>query len=130
VRRITPADRELKAQGIGNIICGRIGGLPITQVIVRSSVNVQAGGRTNLSTILHGFIILLSLLCIPGLLNLIPLATLAASLFVVGYKLAKPSIFKRIYKQGAIQFIPFLTTVLGIVFTDLLYGILIGIAAS
>ena len=104
-RRVTPTNRELKAQGVGNFISGMIGGLPITQVIVRSSVNVQAGGRTKLSAIIHGFIIFLSLALIPDLLNQIPLSTLAAILFVVGYKLARPSFFKRTYKQGWDQFI-------------------------
>ncbi len=129
-RRVTPANRELKAQGIGNILSGLIGGLPITQVIIRSSVNMQAGGKTKLSTIIHGFIILISIIAIPTLLNMIPLATLAAILLVVGFKLARPSLFKMKWKQGYKQFIPFLATILGIVFTDLLVGIGIGIAVS
>ncbi len=129
-RQVTPVNRELKAQGIGNIISGLVGGLPITQVIIRSSVNLQAGGKTKVSAILHGFIILISILLIPTLLNLIPLATLAAILLVVGYKLARPSLFKRKWKKGWKQFIPFLATILGIVFTDLLLGISIGIAVS
>lgn len=129
-RRITPTNRELKAQGIGNIVSGMIGGLPVTQVIVRSSVNTQAGGKTKLSAIVHGFIILFAVLAIPGLLNLIPLATLAAILFVVGYKLAKPALFKKIYKQGMAQFMPFIVTILGIVFTDLLMGIGLGLVVA
>ncbi len=129
-RRVTPANRELKAQGIGNIMSGLIGGLPITQVIIRSSVNMQAGGKTKLSAIVHGFIILISIIAIPTLLNMIPLATLAAILLVVGFKLARPSLFKMKWKQGYKQFIPFLATILGIVFTDLLVGIGIGIAVS
>lgn len=129
-RRVTPTNRELKAQGIGNIISGLIGGLPITQVVVRSSVNVQAGGRTKTSTIIHGFIILIAVVAIPGLLNKIPLATLAAILFVVGYKLAKPTLWVQKYKQGYKQFIPFAATILGLVFTDLLLGVLIGLGVS
>ncbi len=129
-RRVTPTNRELKAQGVGNIISGLIGGLPITQVIVRSSVNAQAGGQTKLSAILHGFIILIAVVAIPGLLSMIPLATLAAILLVVGYKLAKPSLFVKKYQQGFKQFFPFIATVLGIVFTDLLTGIGIGLAVS
>ena len=130
LRRVTPTNRELTAQGIGNIVSGLIGGLPVTQVIVRSSVNVQAGGKTKLSAIIHGFIILIALLAIPGLMNMIPLATLAAILLVVGFKLARPSLFKKKWQQGHKQFIPFLATILGIVFTDLLLGIGIGIAVS
>lgn len=129
-KRVTPTNRELKAQGIANSLSGLIGGLPITQVIVRSSANIQSGGRTKKSAILHGGWILLSILFIPMVLNHIPLATLAAVLFLVGYKLAKPSLFKKMYRQGREQFIPFLLTVLGLVFTDLLTGLGIGIAAS
>ena len=129
-RRVTPTNRELKAQGMGNIISGLVGGLPITQVIVRSSVNVQAGGKTKLSAIIHGFIILIAIFSIPTLLNLIPLSTLAASLFVVGYKLAKPALFKKKWQQGHKQFVPFMATILGIVFTDLLIGIGIGFVVS
>ncbi len=129
-RRVTPANRELKAQGIGNIISGLIGGIPITQVIIRSSVNMQAGGKTKLSAILHGFIIMFSIILVPGLLNMIPLATLAAILFLVGYKLSRPSLYVAKWKQGQKQFVPFLATVVGIVFTDLLIGILIGIGVS
>ena len=126
-KRVTPTNRELKAQGAGNILSGLIGGLPVTQVIVRSSVNVQAGGKTKLSAILHGFIILISIILIPGILNLIPLSTLAAILFVVGYKLSRPSLYEKLYKQGAAQFGPFVVTIIGIVFTDLLTGICIGL---
>ena len=129
-KRFTPTDRELKAQGVGNLVSGLIGGLPVTQVIVRSSVNVQAGAQTKLSAILHGVIILFAVLLIPNLLNLIPLATLAAVLVVVGYKLAKPSLFQQKWAQGYKQFVPFLATILGIVFTDLLVGIGIGLAVS
>ncbi len=129
-KRITPTNRELKAQGVGNIVSGLIGGLPITQVIVRSSVNVQAGGKTKLSAILHGFILVFSIILIPSIINLIPLATLAAILFVVGYKLAKPALFKKIKAQGSTQFIPFIVTILGIVFTDLLVGIGLGLVTA
>lgn len=129
-KRITPTNRELKAQGIGNVISGFIGGLPITQVIVRSSANIQSGGKTKAAAIYHGVIMLVSALAIPHVLNLIPLASLASILFLVGYKLAKPMIFKDMYKQGWDQFIPFFITVVAIVFTDLLIGILIGLAVG
>ena len=125
-KRITPTNRELKAQGLGNIISGLIGGLPLTQVIVRSSANISFGGKTKLSGILHGFFLLISALTIAGLLNLIPLASLAAILLMVGYKLAKPSLFKEMYKLGWEQFIPFTTTVVAILATDLLKGIFVG----
>ncbi len=126
-KRVTPTNRELKAQGVGNVVSGFLGGLPVTQVIVRSSANVQSGAKSKLSTIIHGGLLLLSVLALPAVINLIPLATLAAILFVVGYKLAKPAIFKKMYSQGMGQFIPFTVTVLGIVFTDLLIGIGLGI---
>ena len=96
-KRTTPTNRELFAQGTGNMISGLIGGLPITQVIVRSSANIQSGGQTKLSAILHGFLLLISVILIPNILNLIPLSVLAAILFLVGYKLAKPSTFKRMF---------------------------------
>ena len=126
-KRITPTNRELKAQGLGNIVSGLIGGLPITQVIVRSSANINFGGRTKMSAILHGVFLLISAITIAGLLNMIPLASLAAILLMVGYKLAKPSLFKQMYKSGWEQFIPFVATVIGILLTDLLKGITIGI---
>ncbi len=129
-KRVTPTNRELIAQGSGNIISGLIGGLPITQVIVRSSANIQSGGRTKASAIIHVFLLLISVLIIPKLLNKIPLAVLAAVLFIVGYKLAKPALFVTIYKQGWKQFIPFIVTVLGIIFTDLLVGIGLGLAVG
>ncbi len=129
LKRITPTNRELLAQGTGNIVSGFIGGLPITQVIVRSSANVQAGGRTKASAFFHGVLLLICVMTIPFVLNMIPLASLAAILFVVGYKLAKPALFKDMYKQGWAQFIPFLITVLGIAITgDLLIGIGLGVA--
>lgn len=129
-RRVTPTNRELKAQGLGNIVSGLIGGLPITQVIVRSSANIAFGARTRLSAILHGFLLLISAFAFPSILNMIPLATLACILFVVGYKLAKPSLFRAMYKLGWGQFIPFVVTVVAIVFTDLLMGIGIGLAVA
>jgi MFS superfamily sulfate permease-like transporter len=129
-KRVTPANRELKAQGIANIVAGLIGGLPITQVIVRSSTNIQSGGRTKMAAILHGVIMLICAMAIPFLLNLIPLASLAAILFLVGYKLAKPVLFKQMYKLGQMHFVPFVVTILGIVFTDLLMGIGMGLAVA
>jgi MFS superfamily sulfate permease-like transporter len=127
-KRVTPTNRELRAQGIGNVLSGLIGGLPITQVIVRSSANVQSGGKSRLSTVVHGIILLIAALLLPGILNLVPLASLSAILILVGYKLAKPSLFRSMYKLGFEQFLPFIVTVLAIVFTDLLTGILIGMA--
>ncbi len=129
-KRITPTNRELKAQGIGNIISGFIGGLPITQVIVRSSANIQSGGATKMSAIIHGFMLLITVAVIPHLLNLIPLASLAAVLFLVGYKLAKPSLFKEMYKAGIGQFAPFIVTIVAIVLTDLLIGIGLGMVVA
>ncbi len=125
-KRITPTNRELKAQGLGNVISGLIGGLPVTQVIVRSSANISFGGKTKTSTILHGFFLLISALTIANLLNMIPLASLAAILLMVGYKLAKPSLFKQMYKLGWEQFVPFMVTVVAILTTDLLKGITAG----
>lgn len=129
-KRVTPANQELKAQGIGNILSGLVGGLPITQVIVRSSTNIQSGGRTKMSAILHGVVLLGCAMAIPKILNLIPLASLAAILFIVGYKLAKPVLFKQMYGLGKTHFVPFMVTILGIVFTDLLTGIGIGMAVA
>ena len=129
-KRVTPANQELKAQGVGNILSGLIGGLPITQVIVRSSTNIQSGGRTKVSAIAHGIIMLACAALIPMVLNLIPLASLAAILFLVGYKLAKPSVFKQMYKLGQRHFVPFMVTIIGIVFTDLLMGIAFGLAVA
>jgi MFS superfamily sulfate permease-like transporter len=126
-KRVTPTNRELLAQGTGNMISGMIGGLPITQVIVRSSANIQSGGRTKMSAIIHGFFLLISVILIPRLLNMIPLSVLAAILFIVGFKLAKPTLFKSMYKLGWKQFVPFIVTVLGIIFTDLLVGIGLGL---
>ena len=129
-KNVTPTNKELLAQGTGNIISGLIGGLPITQVIVRSSANIQSGGRTKLSAIIHGFLLLVSVILIPTLLNKIPLSVLSAILLVVGYKLAKPALFKEMVQLGWKQWIPFTVTVLGIVFTDLLVGIALGLAVG
>ncbi len=129
-KRVTPTNRELIAQGSGNILSGLVGGLPITQVIVRSSANIQSGGKTKLVAIIHGLLLLISVLLIPKLLNLIPLSVLASILLVVGYKLAKPSLFKTMYQLGWKQFVPFIVTVVGIVFTDLLVGISLGMGVG
>jgi MFS superfamily sulfate permease-like transporter len=129
-KRITPTNRELKAQGVGNIVSGLIGGLPLTQVIVRSSANIQSGAQSELSAILHGAFLLVAVVTIPALLNRIPLAVLAAILFTVGYKLAKPSIIRAIYAQGPQQFAPFVVTVVGILATDLLIGIGLGMTVA
>lgn len=130
LKRITPTNQELKAQGVGNIIAGFIGGLPVTQVIVRSSVNQQSGGKTKASAVLHGVLLLGSVLFIPHILNLIPLGVLAAILLMVGYKLAKPALFQRMFKEGIGQFIPFVVTIAGIVFTNLLVGIGLGLVVA
>ncbi|MGJ8683101.1 MAG: SulP family inorganic anion transporter [Nonlabens sp.] len=129
-KNVTPTNRELFAQGTGNMISGMIGGLPITQVIVRSSANIQSGGRTKLSAIVHGFLLLIAVILIPTLLNKIPLSVLAAILFIVGFKLAKPSTFKQMFSLGWKQWVPFLVTIIGIVFKDLLWGIGIGLVVG
>lgn len=129
-KRVTPTNRELKAQGIGNLLSGLIGGIPITQVVVRSSANVESGGRTKLSAVLHGVILLIALLIFPKAMNMIPLAALAAILIHVGYKLAKPGTFKAMYDKGRYQFIPYMVTLLAILFTDLLVGIIIGVTVG
>jgi len=129
-KRVTPTNRELKAQGVGNVLSGLIGGLPVTQVIVRSSANIQTGGVSKASAVFHGILLFISVLAIPTVLNMIPLASLAAILLVVGYKLAQPKLFKDMFRAGWGQFIPFLVTVVAIVFTDLLIGILLGLAVG
>ena len=129
-RRQTDLNKELRAQGIGNIASGMIGGLPVTQVIVRSSTNIQAGAQSRLAGFVHGIFLIVSVLAIPLVLNLIPLASLAAILFVVGYKLAHPSKFKAMWGQGMNQFLPFIITIVAILYTDLLIGIGIGLTAS
>jgi MFS superfamily sulfate permease-like transporter len=129
-KRTTNTNRELLAQGAGNMVSGLIGGLPITQVIVRSSANIQSGGKTRLSAIMHSVLLLLCVMFIPGILNMIPLSVLAAVLLVVGYKLANPTVFKQMMRLGYSQFLPFMATVVGVVFTDLLKGIGIGMAVA
>jgi MFS superfamily sulfate permease-like transporter len=129
-RRRTDKNRELFAQGGGNVLSGLIGGLPVTSVIVRSSANVGAGADSKLSAILHGFWLLLSVALIPVLLNLIPLAALAAVLIQTGYKLCKPALFTQRFRQGWTQFVPFVVTIIAILFTDLLVGIAIGLAVG
>lgn len=127
LKRVTPTNRELKAQGIGNIVSGFIGGLPLTSVVVRSSANVSAGAKTKVSTIMHGVLLLLCVMFIPAVLNKIPLSALAAVLIFTGYKLAKIPLFKEFYKKGWDQFVPFVVTIGAILLTDLLIGILVGI---
>lgn len=129
-KNYTPTNRELKAQGIGNIVSGFLGGLPVTQVIVRSSANINSGGKSKLSTILHGLFLFVSVLLIPNVLNLIPFASLAAILLMVGYKLSKVQLYKQMYQLGYDQFIPFIATIVGVLFQDLLKGIAIGMAFS
>jgi MFS superfamily sulfate permease-like transporter len=130
LKRITPSNKELKAQGIGNIISGLIGGLPITSVIVRSSANVSAGAKSKQSTIFHGVLILIGVALIPFILNKIPLSAIAAILIVTGYKIARINIFKEMHQKGLNQFIPFCITIIAILFSNLLFGIAIGIIAS
>ena len=129
-QRTSPPSRELLAQGIGNVVAGLIGGLPVTSVIVRSSVNINAGGRTKLATIVHGVLLLVSVVFLPAWLNLIPLSCLAAILLVTGVKLASPALVKQMWDEGRYQFVPFAVTVVAIVLTDLLIGVLIGLAVS
>jgi MFS superfamily sulfate permease-like transporter len=129
-KRITNTNRELVAQGCGNVVSGLIGGLPVTQVILRSSANVQSGGKTKFSTIFHGTLLLLCVILIPRVLNAVPLAVLASVLLVIGYKLANPQVFKKMARLGWDQFLPFMATIVGIVFTDLLKGITIGLIVA
>lgn len=129
-KRYTDTNVELKAQGIGNMISSLLGGLPLTSVIVRTSANSNSGAKSKMSTIIHGVLLLVSVVTVPLLLNKIPLATLAAILLLVGYKLAKPSIFKHFWEKGKYQFAPFIATLLAVVFTDLLKGVALGITIS
>lgn len=129
-KRVTPTNKELWAQGAGNVVSGLIGGLPITQVIVRSSANIQSGGRTKASAFIHGALLLICAYAIPKVLNMIPLAALAAILLIVGWKLAKPALFIAMWKKGQSEFIPFTVTVAGIVLTDLLTGIALGLVVA
>lgn len=130
LQRQSPPNRELFAQGAGNIACSLVGGIPVTSVIVRSSVNINAGGRSKLTTILHGFLLLLSVVFLPAYLNHIPLACLAAILLATGFKLASPKLMKQMYSQGYNQFVPFIATLVAIVLTDLIIGVGIGLAIS
>jgi carbonic anhydrase len=129
-KRSTPLNRELIAQGVGNTISGLIGGIPLTAVIVRGATNVNAGAKTKFSAIFHGILLLVTVILIPGILNMIPLASLAAVLIMVGYKLTKVKLFTDMYKAGWNQFTPFVITVVAIILTDLLKGVLIGMAVS
>lgn len=129
-RRNSPASRELWAQGVGNVVSGFIGGIPVTSVIVRSSVNINSGATSKLSAIFHGLLLLVCVALFPVYLNLIPLAALAAILIHTGFKLASPTLFQAMWRQGRYQFIPFIITVVAIVLSDLLIGILIGLAVS
>jgi MFS superfamily sulfate permease-like transporter len=129
-RRVTPKNRELIAQGIANICSGLLGGLPLTQLIVRSSINVQSGAKTKLANFLQGLLMLITILWLPQLLNQIPLATLASVLLVVSYKMINPSVFKKMYQASYYHFIPFCATVLGLIFTDLLTGLVIGLTIA
>jgi MFS superfamily sulfate permease-like transporter len=130
LKRFSSANTELKAQGVGNILSGLIGGLPMTSVIVRTSANVAAGARTRFSAIAHGVFLLTTVLTIPFLLNKIPMACLAAILIMIGLRLASPKLFKHMYHNGKHQFIPFIVTVIAVVFTDLLKGVGIGLVVS
>lgn len=129
-KRVSPPNRELIAQGCGNLTCGFIGGLPVTSVIIRSSVGIASGGKTKVVTLLHGVLLLVSVAFFPHWLNQIPLSCLAAVLIMTGFKLARPSLFRQMWHEGPNQFIPFVVTVASIIFTDLLIGILIGLGVS
>lgn len=126
-RRVSNTNRELLAQGFGNIVAGSLGGIPMTSVIVRSSANIYAGAKSRMSAILHGFMLLFSVLMMSQILNLIPLASLAAVLIAVGYKLSHPKLIKSMYQSGWDQFVPFIATIIAILFTDLLKGVTIGL---
>lgn len=130
LKRVTPPNRELKAQGVGNMVSGLLGGLPLTSVIIRSSANVMSGAKTKMSTITHGLLLLVSVFFIPKVLNLIPLSALAGILIFTGYKLARVSLFKQFYSKGWDQFVPFVVTIVAILLTDLLVGIMVGIAVG
>ena len=129
-KRYTNTNVELKAQGVGNIISSLLGGLPMTSVVVRSSANSNAGAKSKMSTIIHGVLLLISVLAIPVILNKIPLATLATILILVGYKLAKPATIKHFWEKGKYQFVPFMATMIAVVATDLLKGVMLGIIIS
>ncbi|MFN8396307.1 MAG: SulP family inorganic anion transporter [Bacteroidia bacterium] len=128
--RVSNKNRELLAQGAGNMLSGLVGGLPVTQVIVRSSANVQAGARSRMSTIIHGLLILLTVVAFPGVLNEIPMASLAAVLILVGYNLTKPAIVLKYYRKGWTQFLPFIATIIAVLLSDLLIGVGVGVAVA
>ena len=130
LKRYSSANAELRAQGIGNLLSGLIGGLPMTSVIVRTTANINAGAKTKMSAIFHGIFLLLAVIAIPGLLNKIPMASLAAILIMIGLRLASPKVFKHIWQSGKHQFVPFIITVIAVVFTDLLKGVGIGLVVS
>ncbi|MDD2863674.1 MAG: carbonic anhydrase family protein [Methylococcales bacterium] len=129
-KRVTPPNRELIAQGIGNITSGLLGGLPMTQVIIRSSINIQSGAKTKASGFISGGLLFITVLFIPEWLNKIPLASLASILLVVSYKLMRPRTFKKMYHAGMYHFIPFIFTILGLIFTNLVIGVVIGLACA
>ncbi len=129
-RRATPTNRELVAQGVGNGVSGLLGGLPLTSVVVRTSANAYSGGKSKKSSIFHGVLLAVAAISIPTLLNTIPLAVLASVLIMVGWKLTKPSVIKKVFDDGYDQFVPFILTLLGVVFTDLLKGVVIGLLAG
>lgn len=130
LKRFTNTNTELKAQGVGNMLCGLIGGIPMTSVIVRTSANINSGGKTKISAVAHGVFLLIAVLAIPVILNKIPLACLAAILILIGYKLASPTVFKHMWQNGKYQFVPFVATVVAVVFTDLLKGVGVGLMVS
>ncbi len=130
LKRVTPTNRELKAQGVGNMVSGLIGGLPLTSVVVRTSANISSGAKSKMSTIFHGSMLMLCVMFIPTLLNKIPLSALAAVLIFTGYKLAKFTLFKDFYRKGWDQFVPFVVTIGAILLTDLLIGIVVGIGVG
>ncbi|TAN52966.1 MAG: SulP family inorganic anion transporter [Methylococcaceae bacterium] len=129
-KRVAPTNRELKAQGIGNLLSGLLGGLPITAVIVRGAANINAGAKTKLACFIHGLLLLLSVVFLSRYLNLIPLASLAAVLLLTGYKLTKPQLFMEMYRKGVNQLAPFVVTILAILLTDLLKGMTIGMVVG
>jgi len=130
LKRYADSNRELAAQGIGNMLSGFLGGLPMSSVIVRTSANVSSGAKTKMAAIIHGIFLLLALILFASLINQIPLASLAAILIMIGFKLANPSIFIQMWKNGKYEFIPFIVTLLGVVFTDLLIGVTMGMVVS
>jgi MFS superfamily sulfate permease-like transporter len=129
-KRVTPTNLELKAQGLGNIVSGFLGGIPVTQVIVRSTANIESGGKTRRASFFHGVLLVVCVASIPGLLNEIPLASLAAILLVIGYRLARVSLFKKMWSEGVWQFLPFVVTIVALVVTDLLKGIMLGMLVA